>query len=177
MRVMRHYRQTTTALPSQVPLSTPMPNLQRSVDNTSLVSTVTAEPKPTMPSTVPMGIIDRQLGRTRLQRHDISDKEASKRALPLLYPPGEGSNQASTVDRRANDILLQTAAPATDAAVTVPTAPGIPPAVEQAAETGADSSQAPVDLEELVEKTWQKIMRKLVIEQERRGGGAWRFKS
>ena len=142
MRVMRHYRQTTTALPSQVPLSTPMPNLQRSVDNTSLVSTVTAEPKPTMPSTVPMGIIDRQLGRTRLQRHDISDKEASKRALPLLYPPGEGSNQASTVDRRANDILPQPAATTTDVAVTVPTAPGIHPATEQAADISTQLLEA-----------------------------------
>ena len=39
------------------------------------------------------------------------------------------------------------------------------------AETGAP--QAAIDMDELVEKTWLKIMRKLTIERERRGHPKW----
>jgi hypothetical protein len=37
-------------------------------------------------------------------------------------------------------------------------------------EANPDASKQQIDLDELVEKAWQKLMRKLTIEQERRGG-------
>jgi hypothetical protein len=36
-------------------------------------------------------------------------------------------------------------------------------------QTEIGGSQSPIDLDELVEKAWQKLLHKLTIEQERRG--------
>jgi hypothetical protein len=42
------------------------------------------------------------------------------------------------------------------------------------AEAPAAAAKRNVDLDELVEKAWQKLMRKLTIEHERRGYARWR---
>jgi hypothetical protein len=60
------------------------------------------------------------------------------------------------------------------AAAGPPAAESIGGAVEaRAADTDTDAARARSELEEMVEKAWQKIMRKLDIERERRGFAKW----
>lgn len=47
----------------------------------------------------------------------------------------------------------------------------------RAGEAPAGASNRPVDLDELVERAWQKLMRKVSIEQERRGYARWNWQS
>ena len=73
---------------------------------------------------------------------------------------------------RSNGTSLQTAPQETSSA-----ANRLLP-IEVSAETGrvespAAAAKPQIDLDELVEKAWQKLMRKLTIEQERRGYTRW----
>ena len=73
---------------------------------------------------------------------------------------------------RSNGTSLQTAPQETSSA-----AHRLLP-IEVSAETGrvespAAAAKPQIDLDELVEKAWQKLMRKLTIEQERRGYTRW----
>jgi hypothetical protein len=43
----------------------------------------------------------------------------------------------------------------------------------QVLETGTRASQIQADMDELMEKVWQKLLHKLAIEQERRGCTGW----
>jgi hypothetical protein len=74
---------------------------------------------------------------------------------------------------RSNGTSLQTAPQGTLPAANrlLPIDGGAEP---RAVESPAVVAQPQVDLDELVEKTWRKFMRKLTIEQERRGGMTWR---
>ena len=56
----------------------------------------------------------------------------------------------------------------------LPISDGAEPPIVEAPTAGA---QPQIDLDELVEKAWQKIMRKLTIEQERRGYSRWTLRN
>ena len=73
---------------------------------------------------------------------------------------------------RSNGAFFQTApqeaASATNHAL--PIGDGAEPRVVEPPTAGA---QPQIDLDEIVEKAWEKLMRKLTIEQERRGYSRW----
>jgi hypothetical protein len=77
-----------------------------------------------------------------------------------------------TVAHRTNGTSIQTAPQGLLPSVTraVPIGGGVETGV---VETPTAASKPQIDLDELVEKAWQKLMRKLTIEQERRGYSRW----
>jgi len=92
--------------------------------------------------------------------------------LLFAVRPAEGV-QVTTV-QRMSEFLVQ-AAPAPIAAVAhVPAGPGQD---VRAGEAPAGAANRPVDLDELVDRAWQKLMRKVSIEQERRGYARWDWQS
>jgi len=96
--------------------------------------------------------------------------------LPLAPPLRTESQGNSILTHRINGgSLVQTSPqsfePATiGAAVAAPIGSGKESGV---LETKTGASQPQIDLDELTEKAWQKLMRKLTIEQERRGYTRW----
>jgi hypothetical protein len=95
--------------------------------------------------------------------------------LPLVHPLRPEDQYSLAARQHANGSIMQTspqpAATTTGSAEMLTSiGNGQGPAI---AETQTRSSQAQIDLDELVEKTWQKLMDKLTIEQERRGRMQW----
>jgi hypothetical protein len=88
--------------------------------------------------------------------------------MPLVPALRRGNRDNSIWDDRGTGVVVQTSPQSLASATLGTTQTG---SAEKAAvlntETGASRSQ--IDLDELVEKAWQKLMRKLTIEQERRG--------
>jgi len=88
--------------------------------------------------------------------------------MPLVPALRTENRDSSIWDSRGNGAVVQTS-PQSPTSATLGTAPigSAEKAEVLHTETGASRSQ--IDLDELVEKAWQKFMRKLTIEQERRG--------
>ena len=91
--------------------------------------------------------------------------------LPLAHSLRPENQDSLTARRSTNSSIIQTrpqpAATTTgSAAMLVSTGNGQGPGMRQAQ---TNASQALIDLDELVEKAWLKLMRKFAIEQERRG--------
>jgi len=92
---------------------------------------------------------------------------------PLLRTESQGS--AILTHRINGGSLVQTSpqlfeSATIGAAAATPIGNGKEPGVR---EMKTEASPPPIDLDELVEKAWQKLMHKLTIEQERRGCTRW----
>ena len=92
--------------------------------------------------------------------------------LPLAAPTIRRDERSSAVLHRSNGTSLQAAsreaASAASRALPIGAGAEIP-----VVEAPAAAAKPQIDLDELVEKAWQKLMRKLTIEQERRGYSRW----
>ena len=88
--------------------------------------------------------------------------------MPLVAPSIAAGERALTMFHHANGRSLQTAPQETASAASraLPIDAG---AEVRAIKTPAAAAKPQIDLDELVEKAWHKLMRKLTIEQERRG--------
>jgi hypothetical protein len=99
--------------------------------------------------------------------------------MPLLQLPGTESRNRSISSHGINGAVVQTSpqssAPVTAGASTAERQRGDEEA--GGVETGTHAAQAQIDLDELMDKVWQKLMRNLTIEQERRGWTRWVSKS
>jgi hypothetical protein len=116
------------------------------------------------------------IGRDRDQQPSIMQARDAALDMPLAPLLRTESRDDLTLHYRVNGAVVQTISAglgkATGASGGAPAAlvgGGEPKAI--GTEKGA--SAAPIDLDELVEKAWQKLMRKLTIEQERRGYSRW----
>lgn len=92
--------------------------------------------------------------------------------LPLAALSVMRDERSLAVLHRSNGTSVQTAPQeaASAASRALPIGAG---AEIRAVETPTAASKPQIDLDELVEKAWQKLMRKLTIEQERRGYTRW----
>jgi hypothetical protein len=113
-------------------------------------------------------------------RHDSGP---SATGLPWISPTAFGAGAVQFFNRNSSDNAvnwLPSHGPRiqrTVAPVPAPAAPGGSAAEGLPPEAGPDTSPSRIDIDAVVEKTWEKIMRKLEIEQERRGQTSWRFRS
>jgi hypothetical protein len=93
-------------------------------------------------------------------------------SMPLVPPPTIGAHAAFLLDQSPSHISIQTS----PQPVSSPS-PGLPSATPMqtpAAPTpGAGGSPTQVDIDDLVEKAWRKLLHKLTVEQERRGWTRW----
>jgi len=89
--------------------------------------------------------------------------------LPLVAQSMIAKEINLTAAHHTNETSIQTAPEGQPVSPLTRTAPigGLEAA---GIEANPDASKQQIDLDELVEKAWQKLMRKLTIEQERRGG-------
>ena len=86
-----------------------------------------------------------------------------------LAPALRTDNRNSPIwDYGGNDAVVQIS-PQSLASATLGTAPTGSAEASEIRNTETVAARSQIDLEELVEKAWQKLMRKLTIEQERRG--------
>src|SRR5215831_1065746 len=92
--------------------------------------------------------------------------------LLFAVRPAEGV-QVTTV-QRTSEFPVQAAPAPIPAVAHVPAGPGQD---VRAGEAPAGAANRPVDLDELVDRAWQKLMRKVSIEQERRGYARWNWQS
>jgi hypothetical protein len=92
----------------------------------------------------------------------------------LLFAVRPAESARVTAVQRTSEFLVQ-AAPAPIAAVAH--VPAGPRQDVRAGEAPAGASNRPIDLDELVDRAWQKLMRKVSIEQERRGYARWDWQS
>ncbi|HEY7560391.1 MAG TPA: hypothetical protein VIH18_36925 [Candidatus Binatia bacterium] len=93
-------------------------------------------------------------------------------AMPLAALTIGGEERGRTVGQRVNGTAIQTA-PQLPVA-TVPNAVAISEGgTTRSPNSQTDAAKPQVDLDTLVEKTWQKLLRKLTIERERRGYTRW----
>jgi hypothetical protein len=92
--------------------------------------------------------------------------------MPLAALTIGGEERGRTVGQRVNGTAIQTA-PQLPVA-TVPNAVAISEGgTTRSPNSQTDAAKPQVDLDTLVEKTWQKLLRKLTIERERRGYTRW----
>src|SRR5215468_972369 len=94
------------------------------------------------------------------------------RELVFAVRPAEGAQV--TAVQRTSEFLVQAAPAPIPAVAHVPAGPGQD---VRAGEAPAGAANRPVDLDELVDRAWQKLMRKVSIEQERRGYARWDWQS
>jgi hypothetical protein len=93
-------------------------------------------------------------------------------AMPLAALPIGGDERSGTFGQRVNGTAIQ-AAPQLPVA-TVPNAVAISEGgTTRGPNTPTGAAEPQIDLDALVEKTWQKLLRKLTIERERRGYTRW----
>jgi len=92
--------------------------------------------------------------------------------LLFAVRPAEGAQV--TAVQRTSEFLVQAAPAPIPAVAHVPAGPGQD---VRAGEAPAGAANRPVDLDELVDRAWQKLMRKVSIEQERRGYARWDWQS
>jgi hypothetical protein len=92
--------------------------------------------------------------------------------LRLAAHPAPAAGDRVTAIQRASEFSVQAAAstPTVSAEGRVPVGAVVDARVGR---TQAGASNGRIDLDELVERTWQKLMRKVAIEQERRGYTRW----
>ncbi len=116
-------------------------------------------------------------------RHRRPTANLPATGLPWISPVffGAGADQFSNRDSMNNAAnrlpfhrppLQRTVSP-----VPATAAPGGSAAEASPPETEPETAPSRIDIDAVVEKTWEKIMRKLEIEQERRGQTSWRFRS
>jgi hypothetical protein len=94
------------------------------------------------------------------------------RDMPLVPPFKTESQDGSPAHQRVNGLVVQSS-PQAPASVSLGVASSRSGERAEAHKAATEASQPQVDLDELVERTWQKLLRKLTIEQERRGGRRW----
>jgi hypothetical protein len=120
--------------------------------------------------------VDRFLGRLSLDSsvHGVPYPAASQKVfadeLPLALPLKAERLDRSAVGHQTIADVLQSS-PESPLSSTAEVGSATPPGNGQQPPLGTVSgaSQGQVDLDELVEKAWDKLMRKLSVEQERRG--------
>jgi hypothetical protein len=92
--------------------------------------------------------------------------------MPFVSPTLPQGKGGLTVARRGNGTSIQSASQLPVSGLTRPLPIGeVEPTRAPEAPTGAAKPQ--INLDEIVEKTWQKLMRKLTVERERRGYSRW----
>jgi len=107
------------------------------------------------------------------EQHDAPEP-APTGGHELLFAVHPAESVPVTAVQRTSESLIQ-AAPAP-----ITTAGPIPVGPRQdvrAGEAPAGAANRPIDLDELVDRAWQKLMRKVSIEQERRGYARWDWQS
>ena len=109
----------------------------------------------------------------RQQQHaPVTEMRGTTHGMPFVVLPVMRDERSLAVIHRSNGTSLQTASQ--EAASAVSRALPIDAGAEiPAVEAPAAAAKPQIDLDELVEKAWQKLMRKLTIEQERRGYTRW----
>ena len=98
------------------------------------------------------------------------------RELVLAARPAPAAGDRVTAMQRTSEFSVQAAA----STPTVSTEGGVPVGAvvdARAGGTQAGASNARIDLDELVDRAWQKLMRKVTIERERRGYTRWPWQS
>jgi hypothetical protein len=117
------------------------------------------------------------LQKARNQASSINMMGKTSREMPLLFQSAAGPHGGTSPDRPAH----RSAFANSPGQLPDPNMPSVasvlePQSVrETPAASGTETTDAGsrLDPDELVEKIWQKIMRKLTIEQERRGWSPW----
>lgn len=115
------------------------------------------------------------------RRRQVSGPFAA--GLPWISPAAFGAGAVQFSHRDYSDNIvnrLSARGPRlqrTEAPVPAPAGPDGSAAEVSPPEAGPDTSPSRIDLDAVVEKTWEKIMRKLEIERERRGQTSWHFRS
>src|SRR5262245_14197935 len=114
------------------------------------------------PATVPWG----------QQHHD--PRQAPTGGHELLFAVHPAQSVPVTAVQRTSEFSVQAAPAPVTAVAHVPAGPRQD---VRAGEGTVGASNRPVDLDELVDRAWQKLMRKVSIEQERRGYARWNWQS
>jgi len=114
------------------------------------------------PATVPWG----------RQHHDPGQAPAGGHELLFAVHPAQ--SVPVTAVQRTSEFSVQAAPAPVTAVAHVPAGPRQD---VRAGEGTVGASNRPVDLDELVDRAWQKFMRKVSIEQERRGYARWNWQS
>ena len=109
----------------------------------------------------------------RQQQHaPVTEMRGTSHDLPLAALSVMRDERSLAVLHRSNGTSLQTAsqeaASALSRALPIDAGAEIP-----AVEAPAAAAKPQIDLDEIVEKAWQKLMRKLTVERERRGYTRW----